>query len=174
MSVKVHPFWGGSMRNGIVVAQRNGSLSAPLATLTGTDGGQFALPGGDPVIPARAMTPGRSKLRIEAHIRRLTAVASVNLAIRIGASTPVAVAVQAAPAQANQDWRAVCDLFPTAADAVLRANWAGLNVLSGGSWSDTVSPFLNFNADQIVSFGMAAANPADVFILTSFQITLWP
>jgi hypothetical protein len=159
----------------VVLAQANGSLASPLASLTGVTSADFVLPAGNPVIPAGMMQPGRSKLLIETHIRRLTATASAIFNVFLGKTASQFVASQSVGATANSDWRPYLHVFPTASNGFLRSNWCSLVTLGNtNAFSDITHSDIDFNSNQIIKFAVSGANTADQFVLTSYQVTVWP
>lgn len=160
----------------ITLAKANGSIAAPLATITGVTAGAFVLPAGDPIIPAGLLVPGVSKLRIEAHIRRSSAVATANAIVRIG-TTPASstYALNATLAATNTlDFRVFVDAYPIANDAFMRSNNAAVNTNTTNTYSEGQSALVDFMANQTIQFRIESANVGDTFILTSYHITVYP
>jgi hypothetical protein len=160
---------GGRMQ----LAQRNGTIASPVATLTGVTAGSFTLP----VIPRvlASMLFPHSRVVVNAHLRRTTATATAITLIRLGTTggaADSAITSASMAATANQDWHPFASaVFGSSATEFSSAAATTFNGLSTGQGVDR-SPNVNTADAMEVSIGITSANTADSFSLISYAVWL--
>lgn len=161
----------------VLLAQKVGSLTAPIAAIQSVSG-TFAIPGGGPLIQAGLLVPS-SKLGIQAEMRKTTGAGTFTANIWLGtagATTDRTVLASASSATANTDALLTTSIkisdVPT---RFIARNWMG----DGSTSSSNTGVISEANAGGFdtrlamrVSFGNSAANATDNLVLLSYLVWL--
>lgn len=161
----------------VLLAQKVGSLTAPIAAIQSVSG-VFAIPGGGPLIQAGMLVPN-SKLGIQAEMRKTTGAGTFTANIWLGtagATTDRTVLASASSATANTDALLTTSIkisdVPT---RFIARNWMGDGSTSSsntGVISEANAGGFDTRLDMRVSFGNSAANATDNLALLSYLVTL--
>lgn len=158
-----------------VVYSRWGSLTSPIASLSGVTSGVFSVPGGPIKIPAGSI-PANAKVYVQADIRKVgaNATASLNLYLGTAGNTtdPSLVGVTIAIGNNTDALVSSAARFGTSKTQYSTRTWAGegtTSASSGNVLADRTTQ-VNTEADMFVTIGLAAASASDVFNLVGCTV----
>lgn len=165
------------LNGSVLLAQGWGTVSAPLATISGSTDALFAPSGGGGslVVPASMLIAGRSMLRIGAVIHRRgangTAIGKIHVGTG-GTTSDSAVYSLSYAATDALEARPEVDVAAVNTSTITSTNWLSLG--NTGSPTPIVSPSTNINlaAAMTVSLGIASANGLDSFDLIGYSVVL--
>lgn len=159
----------------VSIGQQYGKASAPLATLTGTTAGYFAIPGGNPLIKAGMIVPN-SRVYAETFIRKDgtggTAGFYARLAL-VGASWPDATF---ATSTINNGDKQCARYFASAKFGTSRTQffteqYVAPQAQASNAFVDKAAQ-INADADMEVSLAISSATVTDTFNLYGYRVWL--
>lgn len=158
----------------VVLASNWGTLAAPVATFTGSGTGSLVPVGGagSLIIPKYTLLEGRSKIELEALLRRRGVNGTAQYNVRLGttgtAADPLLYTIQVTAIN-NRDTR-ILSVAGFVEDAMLTANYQAPG--SGDGVFSTRTSGIDLLADMAVTFDISSANNADAFDLLGYTLTL--
>ncbi|SEO77990.1 hypothetical protein [Nitrosovibrio sp. Nv6] len=160
----------------VKLAGDQGSIAAPVATITGSTGALFNLSGGfgSLVIPAKMLIPGHSALRLRALFYRRGANATATATIYIGttgtSADPRAYFLSLTATDLQQN-RADAETVVATATTACTTAWLAPQQQTITAASDLTTN-INTDAAMTVSIGVATASALDSFDLISYSVVL--
>jgi hypothetical protein len=164
----------------VLLAQAWGTLSAPVATISGSTGKLFVPSGsvGSLLIPAKMLIATRSSLRISCVFHRRGATATAGGRIYFGTAGTTSDSAVYNLTYGASDWlQARVDVAAVASIEVLSTNWLSAGNTGTLSTPPPVQIFeknIDLDADMTISFGIepATASASDAFDLIGYSVKL--
>ena len=153
------------------IAQVNGSVATPVATLSAVTAGQFT-----PTITVPAkLIKSNSKLVVRATVRKIGANATAVLNVKLGTAGTTADGTVFSDTIANvtnQDVHgAIAATFGTGTTSFTSTNKAGIaGYAQAAAVTADVSTNVNTQVDMKVSFSIASASASDSFALIGYHV----
>lgn len=158
-----------------ILAKYAGSVTNPIATLTGVAASKFTLSGGDPTIPANLLIPGSSVITAEMRMRKPSATATVFGAIRMGTAGTTAdqiIGQEQLGAGANADQRLKGSvMIDTSTRALFDNLMTDDSMVGANGWTDTTTN-INTAAAMYVIPHVHSGNVADNYSLLGFEVVV--
>ncbi len=157
----------------LTIAHEQGLMASPIATITGSTGAQFTLPGGNVQIPANLIKEDY-RVEVESQVIRTGATATANANVRIGTAGTTADSRMGARSLAATTLTSLRSFdfaaFSTSTTAAVAT--VGQQINSGATTMADITTNINTAALMYVSFDISASNVADTFDLIGYRVTL--
>lgn len=157
---------------GRLVIAASGSISAPVAVLTGVVSGSFSLP--SKLIPAGFLVAGKSSISGTVLVRRVGSGGTALLSLTIGPadnSSDASMFSTTMAAVTNNDLRANPECFIQGPDRISTPSWLAPGVSGVSAAIDRATGF-NSYSPQSIGIRISSANINDQFILIAYRFVI--
>lgn len=163
------------LNGSVKLASRWGSVSSPVATITGSTGGKFSITHGygSLLIPAAMLIPERTSLRFSAlfHRRGSNGGASARIYLGTTGTTSDASAFVLAFNRDAYQVRADVEVGVVSSNSLTSTLWLAPGAVSANAFL-TMTTNINTNANMSLSYGISSSNALDAFDLIGYSVVL--